>query len=483
LVYTEHEYTSPITLQVSSETQKPEAIQFFLSYGIKDPQPGQVGVEVGQILLNIPQADETIATVSLGEKEKTSAHNFRKAGASITRWLSQFHKTSSTIYLSELDHSDDPAMLQAFLEGLYLGSYIFTKWKSKENAAKEIKIFLETAIEPQKIESSIKYAQIVTEAVNMGRDWAREPANVINPVTLAQRVQVLSQGHGLKCTVLDESVLSQIKAGGILSVGQGSRTPSRLIIMEYQGDQTGSDTKPIVLIGKAITFDTGGYSLKDPTNIQHMKYDKCGGVAVIATMQAIAALKIKKPVVGIIAAAENMISQQAYRPDDIITMLSGKTVEIISTDAEGRLVLADALTYAQQKYQPEAMIDLATLTGGVIVALGHVRAGFMSNNEPLSNALFASGESTFERLWRLPLDQDYFNQIEGDDADLKNSGGREGTTIIGGIFLKQFVADHIPWAHIDIAGVATTDKPSALCPKGATGFGIRLLIDFLEKLT
>ncbi|NPV75980.1 MAG: leucyl aminopeptidase [Anaerolineae bacterium] len=481
MAYTEYEYTNPVKLLVASDAQKHEAIQFFLSYGFKNPQPGEIGIEVGQVLLSVLEKNKTKVTVSLGEKENISANTLRKTGASITKWLNQFSKTSSTIHLTEIDHFDKKDMLSAFLEGLYLGSYTFSKWKSTAKKSDEIKIYLDTNIEPQKVKPLIKHARIVTEAVNMGRDWAHEPANVINPVSLAQRVQVLAQTHGLKCTILDESTLSQIKAGGILSVGQGSKTPSRLIILEYPGSHAAPETKPIVLIGKAITFDTGGYSLKDTANIQNMKYDKSGGIAVVAVMQAVAALKIKNPVIGMIAAAENMISQQAYRPDDIITTLSGKTVEVITTDAEGRLILADALTYAQQKYNPEAMIDLATLTGGVVVALGRVRAGLMSNNDVLANALLASGESTHERLWRLPLDQDYFSQIEGDDADLKNSGGREATPVIGGIFLKEFVSNQIPWAHIDIAGVANTDKPNNLGPKGATGFGIRLLIDFLEK--
>ena len=479
--HTENEYSNPVKLLVASDAQKQEAIQFFLSSGSKDPQPGGVGIEVGQMLISTLDENKTKVTVSLGEKENIAANTFRKAGASITRWLNQFLKTSSTIHLAKTEQLDKAEMLAAFLEGLYLGSYTFSKWKSTTKKSEEIKIFLDTAIEPQKVNALIQHARIVTEAVNLGRDWAHEPANIINPVSLAQWVQELAQKHELKCVILDESTLGQLKAGGILSVGQGSRTPSRLIVLEYPGFQIEPETKPIVLVGKAITFDTGGYSLKDTTNIQSMKYDKSGGIAVIAAMQAAAALRIKKPVVGIIAAAENMISQQAYRPDDIITTLSGKTIEIISTDAEGRLVLADALTYAQQKYNPEAIIDLATLTGGVVVALGRVRAGLMSNNDVLANALFASGESTFERLWRLPLDQDYFSQIEGDDADLKNAGGREGSTVVGGIFLKQFVSDEVPWAHIDIAGVANTDKPSPLGPKGATGFGIRLLIDFLEK--
>jgi leucyl aminopeptidase len=333
-----------------------------------------------------------------------------------------------------------------------------------------------------KAAGQIERSAALTRAVNLARAWAHEPANIINPVTLAERAVDLAQQHGLKVTVFDETQLAEMGAGGLLSVGKGSRSQPRLIVMEYAGRNPGPDVQPVVLVGKAITFDTGGYSMKDVTNIQGMKYDKCGGVTVAAIMQAVAELALDLPVIGIISAAENMVSADAYRPDDILTMLSGKTVEIISTDAEGRLVLADALHYAQQNYQPRALIDLATLTGGIVTALGRVRAGIMSNNDALVAQLEAAGEHTHERLWRMPLDDDYLKSIKGDDADLKNSGGREGHPIMGGIFLKQFVSDDVPWAHLDIAGVADTPKDLPYSPKGATGFGVRLIVEYLEGL-
>lgn len=270
-------------------------------------------------------------------------------------------------------------------------------------------------------------------------------------------------------------------AGALLAVGQGSRTPSRLIILEYDGADP--QAQPVVVVGKAITFDTGGYSLKDRTGMVGMKFDKSGGADVLGLMQALAALKLPQRVIGIIAAAENMVSGEAYRPNDIITSLSGKTIEIISTDAEGRLVLADALTYAQQHYQPRAMLDLATLTGGVVVALGKLRAGLFCNDDALAEALVASGERTRERLWRLPLDEEYAELIKGEDSDLRNSSQQRGAhPIVGGIFLKQFVADGIPWAHLDVAGTADTDKEKPYLAKGSTGFGIRLILDYLERL-
>jgi len=313
----------------------------------------------------------------------------------------------------------------------------------------------------------------ITSAVNLARDWAHEPAHIINPLTLAERLIVLAEHDHLKITILDEKDLEKIGAGAILNVGKGSATPARLIMLEYPGQNPDPGVKPVVLVGKALTFDSGGYSIKSTEGIQGMKYDKCGGMTVAATLHLVSQLKFKNPVIGVIAAAENMISGAAYRPDDILRTLSGKTVEIISTDA---------LTYTQNTYQPKAIIDLATLTGGVVVALGRVRAGLMSNNDELAAQLFAAGEATSERLWRLPLDEDYAKLIKGDDADLKNSGGREGHAIIGGMFLKQFVQDDIPWAHLDIAAMADANKELPYCPKGATGFGVRLLIQYLESL-
>jgi len=214
-----------------------------------------------------------------------------------------------------------------------------------------------------------------------------------------------------------------------------------------------------------------------------MKYDKAGGAAVLGVMQAAAALRLPISLVAIVAAAENMVSAEAYRPNDIIKTMSGKTIEIISTDAEGRVVLSDALTYAHTYYAPRAIIDVATLTGGIVVALGNVRAGLMSNQDALAADLLAAGERAHERLWRMPLDDEYFELIKGDDSDFKNSSGkREAHPIVGGIFLKQFVPDQVPWAHLDIAGPATTEKELPYCPKGATGFGVRLLVEYLEGL-
>ncbi len=417
--------------------------------------------------------------MSTGPNNKFSPDTFRVIGGAITRWVIQRQIKESSIVIDDNPVLTNPDDFSALLEGLYLGSFQFNRHKNAEDQPENLSIKIISKDTPA-IESHITHALALSKAVNLARDWAHEPANVINPISLAERALALAARYQLPVKILNDHQLEEMGAGAIHAVGKGSATPSRLIVIEYPGQDL--TAKPVVLVGKAITFDTGGYSLKSVENILSMKYDKCGGMAVLAVLQAAAELKIKTPVIGIVAAAENMIAGHAYRPDDIIKSLSGKTIEIISTDAEGRLVLADALTYAQRSYEPRALIDLATLTGGVLVALGRVRAGLLSNNDQLAQQLFDAGQATHERLWRLPLDEDFAKLLKGDDADIKNSGGREAHCILGGMFLQNFVEDGTAWAHLDIAGMADTPKELPYSPKGATGFGVRLLVNYLESL-
>lgn len=424
------------------------------------------------------------AVLSLGMQNRLSAEMIRRAGGLLAKWLADNNVLNAGVDLKSLLGTGMPpsTATKAFVEGIVLGSFSFDTYKSgKENKSISISMLIDgnIGVLEADLSSDIEKATIVAEAVNLSRQWAHEPPNVINPVTLAERVQKIASEVGLKCTVLDDKQLSELGAGAIVAVGKGSNTPSRLIILQYAGKST---NKPIALVGKALTMDTGGYSLKSPDNINGMKYDKSGGMSVIATLVAAARLGLTTPIVGVIAAAENMVSSAAYRPDDILIALNGKSIEVISTDAEGRLVLADALTYTERTFQPRAMIDIATLTGAVVVALGTNRAGLLSTNDDLSTALFAAGEKSFERLWRLPLDEEYFDQIKGTDSDIKNSGGRKAGTIIGGMFLKQFVTNATPWAHLDIAGMMDTEKDLPYCPKGAMGFGVRLFIEYLNSL-
>lgn len=452
-----------------------------------EPAPGGMGPTAGEIRVVEKHSarGKTPATtllVSLGRVSECNLEMFRRAGGAAGRWMNEKNVRRAVVDVASVDEAHIDGGLQGFCEGLTLGAFCFDRRKSQKKNSPTASVDLLTKRRSATLARKINRTLTVSEAVNLTREWAHEPPNILNPATLAGRIARLARASKLRCRVYNDKQLARMKAGALLSVGVASKTPSRLIVLEYAGRPGKARAKPVVLVGKAITFDTGGYSLKDKKGIVGMKYDKCGGVAVVGTMQAVAALKLKTPVVGVIAAAENMISGKAYRPNDIITTMSGRTVEIISTDAEGRMVLADALTYSQRHYKPRAIIDLATLTGGVMIALGAVRAGLFANDDQLAAALTAAGERVHERLWRLPLDDDYLELIKGDDSDLKNSGGRGAHPVVGGIFLKQFVDPKVPWAHLDIAGTATCEKDQPYCPKGATGFGVRLLVDYLEHL-
>jgi leucyl aminopeptidase len=283
----------------------------------------------------------------------------------------------------------------------------------------------------------------------------------------------------MTCRVWDEAALKKEKFGGILAVGQGSANPPRMIALEYKGGR--KDARPIVLVGKAITFDTGGISIKPADKMDEMKFDKMGGCAVLGAMKAIAALKLPFPVVGLIASAENMPGSRAYRPGDIVTSYDGKTIEVLNTDAEGRVVLADALAYARLHYKPRYMVDFATLTGACVIALGPHRAGLFTGDATLRQEIMKAGRSTGDQVWELPLGDEYDEMIRSDVALVKNTGGREGGASTAASFLKAWVED-VPWAHLDIAGTAWTTRDLPHLEKGATGFGVRLIVEALQSL-
>lgn len=468
-----------VQIEIASSDQLLSKLRIEFLEAPQKPSLGTVPTQIGDVVIAHDASGLSTLRVSLGKDAVLTPEIYRQAGGGLARWL-----VKSGVNVADLDlkpvYTRSHSHVSALLEGIILGAYQFNQYKNSQENRSSTTISLRST-QPG-LDALLTRVQKTCAAVNLARDWAHEPANIINPLSLAERVQALAEYDGISVKVIDETELTAMGAGGILSVGKGSNTPPRLIILEYPGNNPPPEARPVILIGKAITFDTGGYSLKTTDGIKGMKYDKCGGTTVAAMLHLACQLKVKNPVIGIISAAENMVSGESYRPDDIIHMLSGKTVEIISTDAEGRLVLADAITYAQKNYTPRAVIDLATLTGGVVVSLGHVRAGLMSNDDDLALKLFYAGEEVHERLWRLPLDTDFEKLIKGDDADLKNSGGREGHAIIGGTFLNQFVDDGISWAHLDIAGMADTEKELPYCPKGATGFGIRLLLEYLDNL-
>jgi leucyl aminopeptidase len=447
-----------VKLKLAAESGYRGSIRFMLQAA--SARQGKTGApavpdEVGQCVTTARDGKgRTQVVVSLGKAKNMKPDTLRCAGGAIARWLRAHRETRAGVDLPPVVAgvaADD--VLVAVAEGILLADYAFDRHKTQPAARPHLAVDL-LVKKPAPAQSALlRRTEHICAGVRTARDFAHEPPNVINPVTLARQVKTLATRSGLKCTILDQKKLAEMKAGGILGVGQGSVTPPRLIVLEYQPKAgaraktanakstkaKSAKAKPVVLVGKAITFDTGGYSIKSKDGMLGMKYDKCGGTAVIGAMLAVAAVKPRVPVVGVIAAAENMIDGAAYRPDDIITTLSGKTVQIVSADAEGRMVLCDAMTYAQRKYQPRAMIDLATLTGGVVVALGTVAAGVFSNDEKLQQALIDAGTQTHERLWPLPVWDEYLELLAGDDSDIKNSGSREAHGIQGGVFLKQFV--------------------------------------------
>jgi leucyl aminopeptidase len=315
------------------------------------------------------------------------------------------------------------------------------------------------------------------EAIGAGQTFARGlqvlPGNVATPTYIANQARELAQRHGFEVTILDKAAIVKEKMGALLSVAQGSAEEPRFIALEYKG----SDAAPVVLIGKGVTFDSGGISIKPAQNMEDMKYDMSGAAAVLGTFEALGRLKPKVHVVGLIPSTENMPSGTAVKPGDVVISHLGKTIEIINTDAEGRLILCDALSYAR-RYKPAAVVDIATLTGAMVVALGHSATGVMGDDEELIDELRAAGEKAGERVWPLPLWEDYRDLMKSDIADVKNSGGRPAGSISAGWFLKEFV-DGFPWAHLDIAGTAYTEREEATRVKGPTGMGVRLFTEFV----
>jgi len=377
----------------------------------------------------------------------------------------------------EIDLED---FCQGVVEGIYLGLYQFTEFKTEERERiKEVEgVYLVIPDEKRisHIQKAADAAEIISKAVYLTRDLVSRPANRKTPSILAQIAKDVARGNGLRGKVLDTDEMKQLGMGALLAVASGSREPPKFIILEYKPPGRGLDT--VVIIGKAITFDSGGLSLKPAENMDRMKHDMGGGAAAMGIIQAASQLKLPLRLIGLIPATENLPSGSAYRPGDILDSLSGRTVEVISTDAEGRLILADALAYSQ-RFKPKAIIDLATLTGACIVALGQNVTGMMGNDDQLKARVRKAADRTGEKVWELPLWEEYEEQIKSDVADVKNVGGRPAGTITAGAFLRKFAGEY-PWVHLDIAGPVWTDKDRPYIPKGATGVGVRLVVQLLR---
>ncbi|HYE49459.1 MAG TPA: leucyl aminopeptidase [Azospirillaceae bacterium] len=424
--------------------------------------------------------------VGLGEAAKATALTFQSAGGAAYVALAKSGETELSIAVEAhegvaLGGAEAAAELAS---GVLLRSYRFDKYRTKEPKDQKPTLKKVAVLTDEQAGAKKAFGRLekVVDGVFLTRDVVSEPGNVIYPESLAERCQMLAE-LGVVVEVLDEKKMKKLGMGALLGVGQGSARPPRLVVMRWNGAPE-SKEGPLAFVGKGVTFDSGGISLKPGPGMEEMKWDMAGAGAVIGLMAALAGRKAKVNVIGVVGLVENMPDGNAQRPGDIVTSMSGQTIEILNTDAEGRLVLADALWYTQETFKPRFMVNLATLTGAIIVSLGHEHAGLFSNNDELADRLLQAGKSTGEALWRMPLSPAYDKDIDCDAADMRNIGtaGKAGS-ITAAQFLQRFVND-LPWAHLDIAGTAWSKKDTGTVPKGATGFGVRLLdrlvADFYE---
>jgi leucyl aminopeptidase len=410
--------------------------------------------------------------VGLGGKRDEGV--FEKAGGALTARLLTSGETRLVVDLSGTEIGAEDAARLAF--GAAARSWRYDHYRTKLN--RKQKPTLEEIVIVGSSDAEWGHAAALLAGLDLTRSLVTEPANIVYPESFVARAREALESLGVEFEVLDEKAMAKLGMGALLGVAQGSVRPPRLLAMRWNGGKAGA--KPVVFVGKGITFDTGGISIKPAAGMEAMKWDMGGAGAVTGAMVALAGRKAKANVVGICALAENMPDGNAQRPGDVVTSLSGQTIEVINTDAEGRLVLADALCWAQRTFKPEVMIDLATLTGAMIIALGHEYGGMFSNDDGLAAKLDAAGQATGDKLWRMPLGEPFDKLIESQIADMKNVGPREGGSITAAVFLQRFVESGVKWAHLDIAGMAWSEKAGHLYDKGATGFGVALLDRFVS---
>lgn len=430
--------------------------------------------------INSKDLPERIVFLGCGKRDEFSAKKARELGAMICSLTKQNKKTSVAILMT-------PEMglyVPELVEGISLKNYRVSKYKTgddlKKEEKKEIKEIVLITVKESKMKELGTKSLVIAQAVNIAKDMVNGPANIVDAEYFERVAKRIASDFGYKINVLNKEKLEKLGWGGLLAVGRGAMKPAKCIVLEYNGD---GDKAPVVLVGKGIIFDTGGYNLKPTRYIGDMHSDKAGASAVIGIFSALKELKIKKNVIGILPLAENMIDGKALRPSDIITMLNGKTVEVTNTDAEGRIILADAITHSH-KYNPKHIIDIATLTGAVIGALGDRHAGVIGNDTVLNKKIVQAGEEIDELIWELPLHEDHKEKMKSKVADLRNCD--DGTSHLAGAskgaaFLENFTEGK-SWAHMDIAGTAFADDPKKYEQKGGTGAGVRVILKLLESL-
>jgi len=432
---------------------------------------GEVGTSFESF---VEEGGKTLRVLLLGVGAG-SEQDYEKAGAALTAKLNNSGATHAAVEFFGGASAEQAAHLAL---GVQLRGWRIDTYRTRQ--AEKAKPTLKTVtLVATGAEAAWDKLAAIASGVAFTRELVSEPANILYPESFVERCQHLSE-LGIKITVLDKAAMEALGMGSLLGVAQGSVREARLIAMEWDGTGGTSD-KPVVFVGKGVTFDTGGISIKPAAGMEDMKWDMGGAGAVAGAMKALAGRKAKAHVVGICGLVENMPDGNAQRPGDIVTSLSGQTIEVLNTDAEGRLVLCDALTWAQRTYKPEVIVDLATLTGAIIVSLGTEYAGIFSNDDGLAGDLIAAGQAAGDPLWRFPLSPAYDKLIDSPIADMKNIGPRFGGSITAAQFLKRFIEDGVKWAHLDIAGMVWADKPGATWDKGATGYGVRLIDRFVAE--
>lgn len=459
-----------------------KAAERVLAAGVVRGKPREIGFD----LIECGKNDyRRVYVAGLGAREKLNAESVRQSAGAVARALRK-HRIEKVAMIPPTLAGKGISGTEAAVTGFLLAAFDDqahkgTGSKKPGSDGKPLQIRL-TVLGGAGWKDAVNRAVAVAESQNFARTIANRPGNDINPLTLAEVARKLCRSHGLGYRVLDERQMQKLGMGGILAVGAGSSaTPPRMIVLEYKPRAAGRRQRPLLVVGKALTFDSGGISIKPAEKMGKMVYDKCGGMAVLGLMAAVRRLRPSIPVVGILGAAENLLSETAYRPGDILRMYNGVTVEVTNTDAEGRLVLGDALAWGIETFKPAAVVDLATLTGGCVVALGQTQAGLMSNSDALTKEIQQAADSAGEKVWRLPVGDEQREQIKSDLADIVNSAGRWGSPITAGAFLSYFVPrdESVPWVHLDIAGVADTEKEMPYYSKGATGWGVRTLVEWV----
>jgi leucyl aminopeptidase len=420
-----------------------------------------------------------VLLTGLGKREDFDLEKWRGAAAKGGQFIRDSGIKRFVFPIRKFDAFSEEDLAESFVTGLLLGVYQFNEYKTAEkDKIKEIDegiLLGETDSDVELIDGGLRKGRIVSGAVCMARDLINGPSNRVTPAVLAEKAQGVAKDHAMECRVFDLIQAESMGMGAFSAVARGSQEPAKLITLEYN---KGKELETIALVGKGITFDSGGISLKPSEKMERMKDDMSGAAAVLAIMKAASELELPFHLVGIMPATENLPDGKAYKPGDILKTLSGQTVEVISTDAEGRLILADGLTYSLQ-FQPKAIIDLATLTGAIVIALGDYVMGLFGNDESLLKRVEEASGRTGEKAWRMPLWDEYFENLKSDVADFKNAGTRAGGASIGAIFLSKFVGK-TPWVHLDIAGPASIEKEKPYIPRGGTGAGIRLVLQVLR---